>query len=196
MTVADVSSLLPAMLPRLWAFALRISGDRSDAEYLVQRACLCALERSHQLQANTVSLGWMFSIIYFTWIGELRTRMARYPSSAEWDDDSLATVAGPAAGTPEEEVINKQIVGAVQALPEAQRVVMLLVAVEELSYKEAGETLGVPIGMLMSRLSHARQAIGALISERRDRKMKTASRETGIRDHNRFVERHEGFSKG
>src|SRR6267154_4376329 len=100
MTLADVSSLLPAMLPRLWAFALRIAGNRRDAEDLVQRACLCALERSHQLQANTVSLGWMFSIIYFTWIGELRTRMARGSSSAGRDDDSLATGASPPAGTP------------------------------------------------------------------------------------------------
>lgn len=192
MTVADVSSLLPAMLPRLWAFALRISSDRCDAEDLVQRACLCALEQSHELQADTVSLGRMFSIIYFTWIGTLPTRMARCPSSAGWNDDSLASVAGPAAGAPEDEVINQQIVDAVQALPEAQRVVMLLVAVEGLSYKEAGETLGVSIGTIMSRLSHARQAIGALITERSDRKMKTKNRETGIRHHNRFVESHEG----
>ena len=177
MTLADVSSLLPAMLPRLWAFALRISGDRCAAEDLVQRACLCALERSHQSQANIVSLVWMFSIIYFTWIGELRTSMARYPSSAEWDDDSLTGGSGPPAGTSEEEVINEQIVGAVQALPEAQRVVMLLVAVEGLSYNEAGETLGVPIGTIMSRMSHARQAISALISQRNDRKMKTAGRD-------------------
>jgi Sigma-70 region 2 len=50
MSDADLSNLLPEMLPRLWAFALRISGDRHDAEDLVQLACLRALERAHQLQ--------------------------------------------------------------------------------------------------------------------------------------------------
>jgi RNA polymerase sigma-70 factor (ECF subfamily) len=48
-------------------------------------------------------------------------------------------------------------------LPDAQRVVMLLVAVEGLSYQEAADVLEVPIGTVMSRLSRARQAVGALL---------------------------------
>jgi RNA polymerase sigma-70 factor, ECF subfamily len=47
-------------------------------------------------------------------------------------------------------------------LPEAQRAVMLLVAVEGLTYSEAAEVLGVPMGTIMSRLSRARQTIGSL----------------------------------
>jgi RNA polymerase sigma-70 factor, ECF subfamily len=172
MTVADLSRMLPGMLPRLWAFALRISGDQHDAEDLVQRACVRALERADQLQADTAPLSWMFSIVHSTWINELRARSVRSRSSMEWDDDFLEMVADPAARTPEEHVMNGQIVEAVQRLPEAQRVVMLLVAVEGLSYSEAAETLGVPIGTIMSRLSRARQAIGALFGEREDQKTK------------------------
>lgn len=52
-TGADLPALLPELLPRLWAFALRISGDKHDAEDLVQLACVRALERSHQLQPDT-----------------------------------------------------------------------------------------------------------------------------------------------
>ncbi|WP_443798378.1 sigma factor, partial [Burkholderia gladioli] len=48
MSSADLPSLLPEMLPRLWAFALRLAGDQHDAEDLVQRACVRALERAHQ----------------------------------------------------------------------------------------------------------------------------------------------------
>jgi Sigma-70 region 2 len=58
MSDADLSNLLPEMLPRLWAFALRISGDRHDAEDLVQLACLRALERAHQLQPGLEG-GWV-----------------------------------------------------------------------------------------------------------------------------------------
>jgi RNA polymerase sigma-70 factor, ECF subfamily len=57
-------------------------------------------------------------------------------------------------------------VSAVQRLPETQRVVMLLVAVEGLSYKEAADTLGVPIGTVMSRLSRARRTIGGYLADR------------------------------
>jgi RNA polymerase sigma-70 factor (ECF subfamily) len=154
--------MLPEMLPRLWAFALRISGDQHDAEDLVQRACVRALERSQQLQPDTSPLSWMFSIVHSTWINEVRARSVRSRSSTDWDDNILETVADPAARSPEADIMNRQIVSAVERLPEAQRAVMLLVAVEGLSYSEAAKALGVPIGTIMSRLARARQTIGAL----------------------------------
>lgn len=167
MTAAELSALLPSMLPRLWAFALRISGDQHDAEDLVQRACVRALERAHQLQPGTSPLSWMFSIVQSTWLNEVRARSVRSRSGTEWDEGFLETVPDPSAKTPEEQAMNGQIIRAVQQLPETQRVVMLLVAVEGLSYSEAAEALDVPIGTIMSRLSRARQAIGALFSEQK-----------------------------
>ncbi|MEQ5842245.1 RNA polymerase subunit sigma-70 [Paraburkholderia acidicola] len=168
MTGADLPSMLPEMLPRLWAFALRIAGDQHDAEDLVQRACVRALERAHQLQPDTAPLSWMFSIVHTTWINELRARSVRKRSSMEWDDDFLENIADPSGQTPETQAMNAQIIDAVARLPEAQRVVMLLVAVEGLSYQEAADALEVPIGTVMSRLSRARQAIGAQFATRDD----------------------------
>ncbi|SAL72644.1 ECF subfamily RNA polymerase sigma-24 factor [Caballeronia udeis] len=164
MNGADLPGMLPDMLPRLWAFALRISGDRHDAEDLVQRACVRALERAHQLQPDTDPLSWMFSIVHSTWINELRARSVRKRSSMEWDDDFLENVADPVDKSPETQLMHSQIISAVERLPEAQRVVMLLVAVEGLSYQEAADVLEVPIGTVMSRLSRARQAVGALFN--------------------------------
>jgi RNA polymerase sigma-70 factor (ECF subfamily) len=161
---ADLPRMLPEMLPRLWAFALRISGDKHDAEDLVQRACLRALERSHQLQPETSPLSWMFSIVQSIWINELQARSVRGRLNMEWDDSFLETVADPRVRTPETHVMHVQIVSAVERLPQAQRVVMLLVAVEGLTYKEAAEVLDVPIGTIMSRLARARQAIGSLLA--------------------------------
>lgn len=63
---------------------------------------------------------------------------------------------------------NADIIAAVERLPETQRIVMLLVAVEGFSYADASEILEVSIGTIMSRLSRARQTIGI-----------------GIRDHQR-----------
>jgi len=97
----------------------------------------------------------------------------------DWDDDFLETVADPAARSPETAAMNSQIVAAVERLPEAQRVVMLLVAVEGLSYKEAAEVLDVPIGTIMSRLARARQAIGVIFGVQDDSKMKPAVKSKG-----------------
>lgn len=165
----DLPRLLPGMLPRLWAFSLRLCGNQHDAEDLVQRACVRALEREHQLQPGTAPLSWMFSIVHSTWINELRSRNVRSRLSLDWDDSFLETVADPVARTPEQSMLAGEIITAIERLPEAQRTVMLLVAVEGLSYSEAAEALGVPIGTIMSRLSRARQTIGMQFREPTDK---------------------------
>ncbi|ALS58975.1 MULTISPECIES: RNA polymerase sigma factor [Pandoraea] len=160
MTGQDLPSMLPGLLPRLWAFALRIAGDRHDAEDLVQRACVHALERVHQWQPGTSALSWMYSIVHTTWINEIRSRRVRSRGSLAWEDADVETVPDLHAATPEDLASYHQVFGAVDQLPEAQRLVVLLVAVEGLSYQEAAQVLDVPIGTVMSRLSRARRTIG------------------------------------
>jgi RNA polymerase sigma-70 factor, ECF subfamily len=166
MTAADdLTQLLPDLLPRLWAFALRLCGNQHDAEDLLQRACLRALQRPDQLRPETTPLSWMFSITHSIWINELRARKVRSRGRVEWDDAFLDTVADPGAHTPEQNMMNLQIIETVERLPDTQRTVVLLVAVAGLSYGEAAKILGVPIGTIMSRLSRARQTIGARFSQ-------------------------------
>lgn len=152
---------LPALLPRLWRFALRLARDRHDAEDLVQRACVRALERRHQLQPGTSTLSWLFSIIHSVWLNEVRARQIRSNRSIEWNEELADTVADPAAGNPERAALYQEIIAAVEKLPDAQRAVMLLIAVEGLSYREAAAVLDVPVGTVMSRLARARLTIGA-----------------------------------
>jgi RNA polymerase sigma-70 factor (ECF subfamily) len=159
MTAGDeLPHLLPRLRPKLLAFALRLCSDRHDAEDLLQRTCLRALERPHP---NTTPLSWMFSIMHTTWINELRARKIRSRCRAEWNDVLLDTVADPVTPTPEQNMITGQIIEAVGRLPEAQRIVMILIAFEGLSYSDAAATLGVPIGTVMSRLSRARQTLAS-----------------------------------
>jgi len=160
-----LSNELPTLLPRLWRFALRLAGDRHDAEDLVQRACVRALERQHQLQPGTSTLSWLFSIVYSVWLNEVRAQQTRRRGSIQWSEELADTVADPTALSPEMYTLHRQIISAVERLPDAQRAVMLLVAVEGLSYREAASALDVPIGTVMSRLARARQTIGELFAE-------------------------------
>jgi RNA polymerase sigma-70 factor, ECF subfamily len=162
----DLSTALPALLPRLWRFAVRLTGHRQDAEDLLQRTCVRALERRHQLQPATSPLSWMFSIAHSVWLNELRSRQIRSHASMQWSEDLLETLEDTSALDPETDALHRQILGAVASLPDAQRAVMLLVAVEGLSYREAAEALQIPIGTVMSRLARARLTIGERFSER------------------------------
>ena len=155
---------LPGLLPRLWRFALRLAGDPHDAEDLVQRACVRALERQHQLRPGTSTLSWLFSIVHSIWLNEVRAQQTRRRGSIQWSDELADTVADPTAPSPEMYTLHRQIISAVERLPEAQRAVMLLVAVEGLSYREAALALDIPVGTVMSRLARARQTIGELFT--------------------------------
>lgn len=156
----ELSTALPALLPRLWRFALRLAGDRHDAEDLVQRACIRALERRHQLQPGTATLSWMFSIVHSVWLNEVRARQIRNNAGLQWTEELATTLVDSSAVDPETNALHQQVMAAVARLPDAQRAVMLLVAVEGLSYREAAEALDVPVGTVMSRLARARLTIG------------------------------------
>ncbi|MFM0493414.1 RNA polymerase sigma factor [Paraburkholderia caledonica] len=156
-------SLLPGMLPRLWAFSVRLCRNRHDAERVLEHACARGLERADQLEPRTAPLSWMFSIIHSTWIDELRTRKLPGRSIMECDDDFSVTLRDSRESEPGEGF--DLIIAAVDRLPESQRIVMLLVAVEGLSYSQVAEVVGVPIGTVMSRLSRARQTIGAQFTQ-------------------------------
>ncbi|MBB5193318.1 RNA polymerase sigma-70 factor (ECF subfamily) [Silvimonas terrae] len=167
----ELSRLIPSLLPRLWRFALRLTANRHDAEDLVQRACVRALERPHQLQEGTSALSWLFSIMYSIWISEIRARKVRAVNAADWQDDMLENLPDPRAGDPENDLLHQQIIAAVGALPDPQRVVMLLVGVEGLSYREAAVALDIPIGTVMSRLARARITLGELFAISRPQRL-------------------------
>nr|WP_279612153.1 sigma-70 family RNA polymerase sigma factor [Burkholderia latens] len=154
--------MLPDMLPRLRSFSMRLTANRYDAEELVQRACVRALERAHQLRCGTSPVSWLFSIIHSIWLNELRRRHHRDRLLLEWGDALPETVADPRAAS-ETRVAVGQILAAVERLPEPQRVALLLVSIDGLSYQQAAAALDIPVGTVMSRISRARKAIRAAL---------------------------------
>lgn len=159
-----LAAALPAALPRLWRFAMRLTRRADDAEDLVQRTCLRALERQHQWQTGGTPLPWLFAIMHSIWCNEIQSRRLRQASSLE--DDEVVDVVDHSQPDPQTQAMYRQVVAAVFELPEAQRMVMLLIAVEGLSYREAADILNIPIGTVMSRLARARLTVGARFDAR------------------------------
>jgi RNA polymerase sigma-70 factor (ECF subfamily) len=166
-SASELQRELPLLLPRLWRFALRLTREKADAEDLVQRCCLRALERRAQWRPESSLLSWLFSIMHSIWLNEIRARQCRGNWTTEWEND-LDLYHDPRAADPAQRALYKQVVASVEALPDNQRAVVLLVAVEGLSYKEAAQALSVPIGTVMSRLARARIALGSRFLVRYD----------------------------
>jgi RNA polymerase sigma-70 factor (ECF subfamily) len=150
---------LPDMLPRLWRFGLVLSGDRSTAEDLVQATCVRALEKSAQFTVGSRLDRWLFSILRSIWLNELRARRIREGQGFVSAEEVLVTEG---ARQIETNIFAAEVLTEVFALPEAQRETLLLVYVEGLSYREAAEMLGIPIGTVMSRLAAARGKLSRL----------------------------------
>jgi RNA polymerase sigma-70 factor (ECF subfamily) len=133
------------------------------AEDLVQSTCVRALERSHQFMPGTRLDRWLFSILHSIWINEIRARRVRLRGGLV-DAESALVFDGAAAV--ETNIVAGQVLRSVQALPDAQRETVFLVYVEGLTYREAAELLGIPIGTVMSRLAAARMRLAGLADER------------------------------
>jgi RNA polymerase sigma-70 factor (ECF subfamily) len=159
----DQASLLASLLPRLWAFALRISGDTSDAEALVRRACTRSVEQSQRRRENVSPICWMFSIVWAIWSDDLRARGDPKLSYAPWSRAMLEMSDGPGAEEADQSPLHARIIRAVERLPQAQRAVLILVQVEGFDYAEAGEVLDIPIESVIACLSRARLTIASTL---------------------------------
>nr|WP_261148540.1 RNA polymerase sigma factor [Serratia proteamaculans] len=137
-------------LSRLWRYGLVLSHRRDVADDLVQATCVRALERAAQFAVGTRMDRWLFAILHSIWLNEIRAQHIRQGKGFV-DVDELTGVENS-----EDPIWANEVMQRVNRLPEAQRNTLFLVYVEELSYREAAEVLGVPIGTIMSRLAAAR----------------------------------------
>ena len=151
---SDLRQALMAVLPRLRRFGLALTGSVADADDLVQNTCERVLRHSDQLRELKRLDAWLYGIMRNLWIDEMRHRKVRRhdeidAASNVIGEDGQATVDG--------RMTLAAVRQAMGLLPADQRTVLILVCVDGLSYKEAAEVLGIPMGTIMSRLSRARQ---------------------------------------
>jgi RNA polymerase sigma-70 factor, ECF subfamily len=156
----QVRAAIGGLLPRLRRFARVITRNVADADDLVQVTVEKALARSSQWRAGSRIDSWMFGIMKHAWIDELRSRGRRARVLAP--EEAGATVGDNSAVARD---IALSVQAAMTRLPEEQRLAVALVLVEGLSYKDAAEALGVPIGTLTSRLARGREALQALLGD-------------------------------
>ncbi|HEY5559074.1 MAG TPA: sigma-70 family RNA polymerase sigma factor [Steroidobacteraceae bacterium] len=157
-SVDEVRAQLGELLPRLRRFARVITRNVQDADDLVQAAVEKALSRAAQWRPDSRLDNWMFGIMKNAWIDEIRARRRRERVHAP---EEAGSAVGDASAEARDIALSVQ--AAMARLPEEQRLAVALVLVEGLSYKEAAETLGIPIGTLTSRLARGRQALQALL---------------------------------
>ena len=170
----DVRGGIERMLPRLWRFCMVLAKDRGAAEELAQATCLRALQREHQFQPGTRLDSWLYRIAQTIWFNQRRAVRMRGPAGEpEGEDVELVDQSISA----ELNLYHKQVLSAVMALPESQRIAVVLVYVEGYSYKEAADHVGVPIGTIMSRLAAARMRLATLKSDVTERKVVRAEHE-------------------
>jgi RNA polymerase sigma-70 factor (ECF subfamily) len=150
---------------KLYNFAHWLTHDRAAAEDLVQETYMKALRGFSSFQQGTNFRAWMYKILRNTFL----TTKAGLKVSVSLDSDGEDKPAEPAVTeTPESVLLARveleTIQNALEKLPVKFREIILLCDLEEMSYQEIGETLGIPIGTVMSRLSRARKAMRELLA--------------------------------
>lgn len=153
----DIRAAMVALQPRLRRFAFGLTGSADEADDLVQAAFERALTRLHQWQPGTRLDSWMYRIVHSIRINRLKAERVRGSHLEPIEPDTQTGSDG--RHDMEMSLTLESIRRFLLRLPEEQRSAVLLVTVEGLSYKEAAETLGVPIGTVTSRLARARMAI-------------------------------------
>lgn len=157
----ETKGQLLAALPRLRRFTRALTGNGHDADDLVQTVCERAIRQIAQFTPGTRMESWLFRIAQTAWIDHARARRVRVDHASA----VLATAEEAAGGEHEavDRVHIQRVDAALGSLPEEQRAVLALVCVEELSYAEAAQVLGIPVGTVMSRLSRGRLALRQLV---------------------------------
>ena len=154
-TKDSVAGQLADHLEPLWRFAYRLSQSQEAAKELTQGTCLRALECQSLYRGGSLK-SWLFKIMHNLWRDEVRhnVRAGLKLVSSDATDDVLS------ADGPEQQMLLLDVQQMVNQLPEAQRTVLLLTAIEGFSYRETAALLEVPLGTVMSRLARAREKMG------------------------------------
>jgi len=150
------AELLEAHIPGLRRYACALlRGDREGADDLVQDSLERALSCWHQRRGDGDLRGWIYTILYHRFVTDRRRqrRAVGHRSLTE----ILETEQPGVEGTQEGAIAHRDLLRGFAELPEEQRAVLLLIAVEDFSYRETAQVLGLPIGTVMSRLSRARE---------------------------------------
>lgn len=153
-TAAEVE----ALIPRLRRYARALTGSRDAADDLTQDTLERAWSKRALWRPGTSLRAWLFTVMHNVHVNGLRT--ARRAAASGRDEEERLPAANSSVETG---IVLGELRAALAALPDDQRAVVLLVGLEQLSYAEAAEVLGIPAGTVMSRLARGRERLRTLL---------------------------------
>ena len=164
---------------RAYGLALRVLRDEEQAKDAVQDAFLKVYRSLDRFEGRAGFYTWLYRIVMNQCLD--RKRRDKSDREVEWNDESAAGVlnASESAASPagrdadreapdvaiERSEIRRAVARAIDALPEDARRTIQLREIDDLSYKEIAEAMGIPKGTVMSRLHYARQRLRELLQE-------------------------------
>lgn len=143
-------NLIVPFIPNLRRYAGALTMNPGDAEDLVQETLERAVRKFHLWRPGDLR-AWLFSIMHNVFVNNLKRRRHQ---TVDIDDVQIAARVASADG-----LDMMDLRKALGALPAEQREVLLLIGLEDMSYVEVSQSLGIPIGTVMSRLSRGRQRL-------------------------------------
>lgn len=164
---SDMKSDLIALLPRLRRFARSLTRSVTEADDLVQEACLRALSRADQWDPTQPLDRWMFRIARNLWISEMRKRSVRTGQGHVPAEEATELISNE---TGEDRVLVADVQAKIAALPDDMSSLLLAVSVEGYSYAEAADLFDIPVGTVMSRIHRARKTLAGALYEGGGRK--------------------------
>jgi RNA polymerase sigma-70 factor (ECF subfamily) len=153
----DLREELVRLLPRLRRFAYSLSRDADKCNDLVQETCARALTKLDLWQPGTRFDSWLFRMAQNIWLDRMRAEKSH--GETVDIDTAFDIVDTDGRDVTESRLTLEEVNRGIAKLAMDQQVLVALVCVDGMSYKEAAEVLGLPIGTVMSRLSRARLAL-------------------------------------
>ena len=154
------SAQLVACIPRLRRYARALVGSRAEADDLVQDTLERGWSKLASWRLGSDMRAWMFGIMHNLYVDQLRKQVV---ATVELDEDTPVPFYNP----PQMQNMEiRDMQSALAMLPAEQREILLLVALEEMTYEEIASTLRIPPGTVMSRLARGRERLRALMEGR------------------------------
>ncbi len=154
-------------LDALYAMAMRLTKDPSDAEDLVQDAMVKAFRFHHRYREGTNIRAWLFKVMVNLFYNDrrkakkeqnLRQEVSAMDPGAQFVSQASATGANPEAGLLDQ-IAEDRLREALEKLPDEFRIAVVLCDLYDFSYREIAEILDCPVGTVMSRLYRGRQQL-------------------------------------
>ena len=152
----DEAHRIVELIPRLRRYARALVSDRARADDLVQDTLERAWNKFHLWRPGSDLRAWLFTVMHNVHVNQVRASRDHAVLDDEGPEMAVATVQGASLEI-------RDLERALAVLPPEQREVLLLIALEDMSYAEVAAMLDIPIGTVMSRLSRAREKLRALM---------------------------------